>query len=137
MFGSLTDADDAVQEAWLRLARTDTSDVGNLGGRLTTVVGRVCPDMLRTRKSRGEEPLEAERLPDPVVTSETTPDPEHEALIADMSIGRLLSVFRNRPSVTTRFSLSSGLRAGGRTARLVAGTLPSFVPGAVPPGRSL
>jgi RNA polymerase sigma-70 factor (ECF subfamily) len=91
MLGSLTDADDAVQEAWLRLARTDTTDVGNLGGWLTTVVGRVCLDMLRTRKTRSEEPLEAEHLPDPVITSESTPDPEHEALLAD-SVGLALLV---------------------------------------------
>lgn len=91
MLGSLTDAEDAVQEAWLRLARTDTSDVGNLGGWLTTVVGRVCLDMLRSRKSRSEEPLEAEHLPDPVITSESTPDPEHEALLAD-SVGLALLV---------------------------------------------
>lgn len=91
MLGSLTEADDAVQEAWLRLARTDTSDVGNLGGWLTTVVGRVCLDMLRTRKTRSEEPLEAEHLPDPVITSESTPDPEHEALLAD-SVGLALLV---------------------------------------------
>ncbi|MFE7743201.1 sigma-70 family RNA polymerase sigma factor [Nocardia sp. NPDC057455] len=91
ILGSLTDADDAVQEAWLRLARTDTSDVGNLGGWLTTVVGRVCLDMLRTRKTRHEEPLEAEHLPDPVITSETTPDPEHEALLAD-AVGLALLV---------------------------------------------
>ncbi|GAB2662431.1 sigma-70 family RNA polymerase sigma factor [Nocardia goodfellowii] len=91
MLGSLADADDAVQEAWLRLARTDTTDVGNLGGWLTTVVGRVCLDMLRTRKSRGEEPLEVEHLPDPVITSATTPDPENEALLAD-SVGLALLV---------------------------------------------
>ncbi|WP_174187046.1 sigma-70 family RNA polymerase sigma factor [Nocardia barduliensis] len=91
ILGSLNDADDAVQEAWIRLARTDTSDVGNLGGWLTTVVGRVCLDMLRTRKTRHEEPLEVERLPDPVITSETTPDPEHEALLAD-SVGLALLV---------------------------------------------
>ncbi|MEV0032067.1 sigma-70 family RNA polymerase sigma factor [Nocardia sp. NPDC050793] len=91
MLGSLTEADDAVQEAWLRLARTDTTDVGNLGGWLTTVVGRVCLDMLRTRKSRHEEPLEADHLPDPVIISETTPDPEHEALLAD-SVGLALLV---------------------------------------------
>ncbi|MGI5219894.1 sigma-70 family RNA polymerase sigma factor [Nocardia sp. CA-290969] len=91
MLGSVTEADDAVQEAWLRLARTDTSDVGNLGGWLTTVVGRVCLDMLRGRKSRHEEPLEAEHLPDPVIVSETTPDPEKEALLAD-SVGLALLV---------------------------------------------
>ncbi len=91
ILGSLTDADDAVQEAWLRLARTDSSDVGNLGGWLTTVVGRVCLDMLRTRRTRHEEPLEAEHLPDPVVISASTPDPEHEALLAD-SVGMALLV---------------------------------------------
>ncbi|WP_280434235.1 sigma-70 family RNA polymerase sigma factor [Nocardia carnea] len=91
MLGSLTEADDAVQEAWLRLARTDTTEVGNLGGWLTTVVGRVCLDMLRSRKTRHEEPLEAEHLPDPVIVSETTPDPEHEALLAD-SVGLALLV---------------------------------------------
>ncbi|MEV3962531.1 sigma-70 family RNA polymerase sigma factor [Nocardia sp. NPDC050193] len=91
ILGSLTDADDAVQEAWLRLARTDTTGVGNLGGWLTTVVGRVCLDMLRTRKTRSEEPLEVEHLPDPVITSESTPDPEHEALLAD-SVGLALLV---------------------------------------------
>lgn len=91
MLGSLNDADDAVQEAWPRLARTDTTEVGNLGGWLTTVVGRVCPDMLHSRQSRHEEPLEADHLPDPVISSETTPDPEHEALLAD-SVGLALLV---------------------------------------------
>ncbi|MFI9406946.1 sigma-70 family RNA polymerase sigma factor [Nocardia sp. NPDC052316] len=91
MLGSLTDADDAVQEAWLRLARTDTTEVGNLGGWLTTVIGRVCLDMLRTRKTRSEEPLEAEHLPDPMIASETVLDPEHEALLAD-SVGLALVV---------------------------------------------
>ena len=64
MLGSLSEADDAVQEAWLRLSRADTSDVENLGGWLTTVVGRVCLDMLRSRKSRREEPLDA-HVPEP------------------------------------------------------------------------
>jgi RNA polymerase sigma-70 factor (ECF subfamily) len=91
MLGSLTDADDAVQEAWLRLARADTTEVGNLGGWLTTVVGRVCLDMLRTRKTRHEEPLDTDHLPDPVIISENTPDPEHEALLAD-SVGLALLV---------------------------------------------
>ncbi|MFI6870130.1 sigma-70 family RNA polymerase sigma factor [Nocardia sp. NPDC050406] len=91
MLGSLTEADDAVQEAWLRLARTDTGDVGNLGGWLTTVVGRVCLDMLRARKNRHEESLQPEHLPDPVITSETAPDPEQQALLAD-SVGMALLV---------------------------------------------
>lgn len=87
MLGSLTEADDAVQEAWLRLARTDTSDVANLGGWLTTVVSRVCLDMLRSRKSRREEPLET-FVPDPVVT---VGDPVEQALLTD-SVGLALLV---------------------------------------------
>ena len=67
MLGSLSEADDAVQEAWLRLARADTSAVANLGGWLTTVVARVCLDLLRARKSRHEEPL-GPQVPDPIVT---------------------------------------------------------------------
>src|SRR5829696_3239495 len=61
MLGSMSEADDAVQEAWLRLGRSDTSEVENLGGWLTTVVGRVCLDMLRSRRSRREEPLNLPR----------------------------------------------------------------------------
>jgi RNA polymerase sigma-70 factor (ECF subfamily) len=87
MLGSLSDADDAVQEAWLRLSRADTGAIGNLGGWLTTVVGRVCLDMLRSRSSRREEPLE-ERLPDPIVGRA---GPEDEALLAD-SVGLALLV---------------------------------------------
>ncbi|MFD0686510.1 RNA polymerase sigma factor SigJ [Actinomadura fibrosa] len=90
MLGSLTEADDAVQEAWLRLSRTDTSAVENLGGWLTTVVGRVCLDMLRSRTSRRETPLD-ERLPDPVVSPADGIDPEQEALVAD-SVGLALLV---------------------------------------------
>src|ERR1700754_1548014 len=69
MLGSLAEADDAVQEAWLRLSRTDAGSIDNLGGWLTTVVGRVCLDMLRIRAARREDPLER-RLPDPVITLE-------------------------------------------------------------------
>ena len=67
MLGSVAEADDAVQEAWLRLARSDTSDVVNLRGWLTTVVSRICLDLLRSRKSRREESLDV-HVPDPVVT---------------------------------------------------------------------
>jgi RNA polymerase sigma-70 factor, ECF subfamily len=67
MLGSTSEADDALQEAWLRLGRSDTSEVENLGGWLTTIVGRVCLNMLRTRRSRREVPLGA-RVPDPIVT---------------------------------------------------------------------
>ncbi|WP_218136082.1 sigma-70 family RNA polymerase sigma factor [Nonomuraea jiangxiensis] len=90
MLGSLAEAEDAVQEAWLRLARSDAGAIGNLGGWLTTVVGRVCLDMLRARKGRGEEPLEA-HLPDPVVSREDRADPEQEVLLAD-SVGLALQV---------------------------------------------
>ena len=90
MLGSLSEADDAVQEAWLRLSRSDTSGVENLGGWLTTVVARVCLDMLRSRKSRREEPLDA-HVPEPVVSREDGIDPEHEALLAD-SVGLALLV---------------------------------------------
>ncbi|MEU5420499.1 sigma-70 family RNA polymerase sigma factor [Streptomyces sp. NPDC001407] len=90
MLGSLSEADDAVQEAWLRLSRSDADSVQNLGGWLTTVVGRVCLDMLRSRTSRGEEPLEG-RVPDPIVDSPDGIDPEHQALLAD-SVGLALLV---------------------------------------------
>ncbi|MEU2159406.1 sigma-70 family RNA polymerase sigma factor [Streptomyces sp. NPDC019396] len=90
MLGSLSEADDAVQEAWLKLSRSDTSEVANLGGWLTTVVGRVCLDMLRTRTSRREDPLDV-YLPDPVVSSIKSTDPEREALVAD-SVGLALLV---------------------------------------------
>ena len=94
MLGSLSEADDAVQEAWLRLGRSDTSDIENLGGWLTTVVGRVCLDMLRSRRSRREEslgePLGA-RFPDPIVGRQGGIDPEQEALLSD-SVGLALLV---------------------------------------------
>ncbi len=90
MLGSLSEADDAVQEAWLRLSRSDTSGVENLRGWLTTVVARVCLDMLRSRKSRREEPLGA-HVPDPIVSAEYGIDPEHEVLLAD-SVGLALLV---------------------------------------------
>jgi RNA polymerase sigma-70 factor (ECF subfamily) len=85
MLGSLSDADDAVQEAWLRMNRSDTADVENLRGWLTTVVARVCLDMLRARRTRQEDALET-WLPDPIVRLDTGGDPEDEALLAD-SIG--------------------------------------------------
>ena len=90
MLGSLSEADDGVQEAWLRLTRFDPSGVSNLGGWLTTVVARVCLDMLRSRKSRREEPLGV-HVPDPIVSPEDRIDPEHEALLAD-SVGLALLV---------------------------------------------
>ena len=90
MLGSLSEADDAVQEAWLRLSRTDSDEIENLGGWLTTVVSRVSLNMLRSRKARREEPL-AGRLPDPLIDRADGIDPEHEALLAD-SVGLALFV---------------------------------------------
>src|SRR6266542_1719048 len=81
MLGSLSEAADAVQESWLHLSRSDTSGIANLGGWLTTVVARVCLDMLRARNSRREEPLGA-YVPDPIVRRADARDPEHETLLA-------------------------------------------------------
>jgi len=90
MLGSPTEADDAVQESWLRLSRSGARGVENLGGWLTTVVARVCLDMLRSRKSRREEPLDAQGTK-PIVSREDGTDPEHEAMLAD-SVGLALTV---------------------------------------------
>lgn len=90
MLGSVSEAEDAVQEGWIRLSRSDMSGVGNLGGWLTTVVGRVCLDMLRARASRREDALEV-YVPDPVVGEVEGVDPEQEALLAD-SVGLALLV---------------------------------------------
>jgi len=93
MLGSMGEVDDAVQEAWLRFHRTDARSIENLGGWLTTVIARVCLDMLRSRKSRREESLEDhnERMPDFVLSREDRIDPEQETLIAD-SVGLALLV---------------------------------------------
>jgi RNA polymerase sigma factor (sigma-70 family) len=88
MLGSLSEADDALQEAWLRLSRSDTSEVENLSGWLTRVVARICLDMLRSRRSRREESLDV-HLPEPIVSRENGIDPEYEALLAD-SVGLAL-----------------------------------------------
>jgi RNA polymerase sigma factor (sigma-70 family) len=90
MLGSLNEADDAIQEAWLRLNRTDARELENLGGWLTTVVARISLNMLRSRKARREEPL-AGRLPDPLIDRADGIDPEHEVLLAD-SVGLALLV---------------------------------------------
>jgi RNA polymerase sigma factor (sigma-70 family) len=90
MLGSLNDTDDAVQEAWLRLSRAETAAVDNLGGWLTTVVGRVCLDMLRSRNSSREDYV-GSWLPEPIVTTDQSATPEEEALIAD-SVGLALLV---------------------------------------------
>jgi RNA polymerase sigma-70 factor (ECF subfamily) len=90
MLGSLSEADDAVQETWLRLNRSETGTIDNLNGWLTTVIARVCLDVLRSRNARREEPLDT-HVPDLIVSREDGMDPEHEALIAD-SVGIALLV---------------------------------------------
>jgi RNA polymerase sigma factor (sigma-70 family) len=90
MLGSLTEADDAVQDAWLRVSRAKANDVENMGGWLTTIVARVCLNMLRSRNVRREYSLEV-HLPDPVISPEGTLQPEDEALLAD-SVGLALQV---------------------------------------------
>src|SRR5919198_329107 len=90
MLGSLSEADDAVQETWLRVSRAGADDVDNLGGWLTTVTARVCLNALRSRRARHEEPL-ATRVPDPVLSGESELEPEQEALRAD-SVGLALLV---------------------------------------------
>lgn len=89
MLGSLDDADDAVQDAWLRLSR-NSADIDNVDAWLTTVVARICLNMLRARRARPEEAL-ADRLPDPIVEAADGPDPENQALLAD-SVGLALFV---------------------------------------------
>src|SRR5947207_12438148 len=96
MLGSVSEAEDAVQESWLRLARADTDAVSNLGGWLTTVVARVALDMLRARRTRREDYL-GSWLPEPIVAVETDTDPEHEAVLAD-SVGLALLVVLDTPT---------------------------------------
>lgn len=103
MLGSLAEADDAVQETWIRLSRSDTRQVQNLPGWLTTVVGRVCLDMLRSRAARREDPMQ-ERLPDPVVSRDGQLDPEAEALLAD-SVGLALLVVLESLNPAERLAL--------------------------------
>ena len=94
MLGSSSEVDDAVQEAWLRLSRADTTGIDNLGGWLTTVVARVCLDMLRSRKSRREEPI---------ATGPSGSSPEHEAVLAD-SVGLALLVVLDRLTPAERLA---------------------------------
>ncbi|MFJ8501395.1 RNA polymerase sigma factor SigJ [Streptomyces sp. NPDC093992] len=91
MLGSLAEAEDAVQEAWLRLGRVDPAEIDNLGGWLTTVTGRICLDLLRSRTARREQPMDDTFVPDPVIRPLSRVDPEQEALEAD-SVGIALLV---------------------------------------------
>ena len=90
MLGSLSEADDAVQETWLRVSRADSDGIENLRGWLTTIAARVCLNTLKSRNARPEEPF-GPHMPDPIVSREDGVDPEHEALLAD-SVGLALLV---------------------------------------------
>src|SRR5437764_4559140 len=103
MLGSLNEADDAVQEAWLRLSRSDADEIDNLGAWLTTVVARVSLNMLRSRNTRREEPL-GEHIPDPIVDPADGTDPEHEVLLAD-SVGLALLIVLETLSPADRLAL--------------------------------
>src|SRR3954463_3561880 len=102
MLETLDDTDDAVQEAWLRLNKTDESAIENLGAWLTTVVGRVCLDMLRARRARREDYV-GSWLPEPIVAIDDSPNPEQEALIAD-SVGLALLVVLDTLTPTERLA---------------------------------
>jgi RNA polymerase sigma factor (sigma-70 family) len=102
MLGSFTEADDAVQDAWLRVSRADTDAVENLGGWLTTTVARICLNMLRSRTTRREESIEG-RLPDPVVSRDEALQPEEQALLAD-SVGLALLVVLDTLSPAERLA---------------------------------
>src|ERR687894_811032 len=114
MLGSLSEADDAVQETWLRLSRIDSDEVENLGGWLTTVVARVSLNILRSRRSRREEPFDV-RMPEPIVDRADGTDPEHEALLAD-SVGLALLVVLD-PDVVRRADRGAALTGGPSVVR--------------------
>lgn len=102
MLGSLSEAEDALQESWIRLSRSDSSSIENMGGWLTTIVSRVCFDMLRARKSRREE-LATVNIPEPVTSRRDGSDPEHEALMAD-SVGLAMLVVLQRLNPAERIA---------------------------------
>jgi RNA polymerase sigma factor (sigma-70 family) len=105
LLGSLAEADDAVQEAWLRLSRADSTEVANLGGWLTTVVSRICLNLLRDRRHRDEQPLDT-RVPDPIVSELDGGDPEHEAVLADsVSVALLVVLSTLTPAERLAFVL--------------------------------
>ncbi|HEX6758151.1 MAG TPA: RNA polymerase sigma factor SigJ [Propionibacteriaceae bacterium] len=105
MLGSLTDADDAVQDTWLRVSRADASQVDNLGGWLTTIVARICLNILRARNTRREESLDI-HIPDPLIRPEGVPQPEEEALLADsVSLALLVVLDTLAPAERVAFVL--------------------------------
>jgi RNA polymerase sigma factor (sigma-70 family) len=100
--GSLSEAEDVVQEAWLRLQRADAEEIENLGGWLTTVVARICLNVLRDRRSHAEEPLDG-FVPEPIISTDAGGDPEHEALLAD-AVGIALQVVLDALSPAERLA---------------------------------
>ena len=102
MLGSLSEADDAVQDTWLRVSRAGTDEVENLGGWLTTIVARICLNVLRSRSTRREESLDG-HIPDPLISSEGVRQPEEEALLAD-SVGLALLVVLDTLSPAERLA---------------------------------
>jgi hypothetical protein len=114
MLGSLAEADDAVQDAWVRLSRSDTGQIDNLGGWLTTVVARECLHMLRSRRQRQEDSF-AERLPDPIVVPDTDLDPEQEALLADsvLPFEEIAGMVGRTPAATRQLASRARRRVNG------------------------
>src|SRR3954462_617194 len=112
MLGSMSEADDAVQEAWIRLNRSDADEIENLGGWLTTVVARISLNMLRSRKTRREEPMDLP-MPEPIVDPVDGPDPEHEAILAD-SVGLALLVVLETLSPPERLPFAPPPKVGAR-----------------------
>jgi DNA-directed RNA polymerase specialized sigma24 family protein len=122
MLGSTNEADDAVQEAWLRLSRSDASTIENLGGWLTTVVARGCLDILRSRSSRKEEALETQ-VSEPIASRDRGTDPEQAAVLADsVGIALLIVIGWIRPSGSRSFSTTC-LRFPSRRSLLCLGVL--------------
>lgn len=124
MLGSINEADDAIQEAWLRLSRSDEGSIENLGGWLTTVVARVCLDMLRSRQSRREEPID-EQVSGPIASSGSGRDPEQEVLLAD-SVGLALLVVLGRlaPAERVAFVLHDMFGVPFEEIALIVGRTP-------------
>ncbi len=102
MLGSVAEAEDALQDAWLRVSRADSGDVDNMGGWLTTIVARVCLNLLRTRAHRRETPLDV-HVPDPLISRDDRPDPEQQALLAD-AVGLALLVVLDQLSPAERLA---------------------------------
>jgi RNA polymerase sigma-70 factor (ECF subfamily) len=127
LLGSLSEADDAVQQTWLRLDRTDADQIENLGGWLTTVVSRICFDMLRSRRARPEDQLDT-RLPDPIVSGPDRPGPEDEVVLAD-SVGVALQVVLDRlkPAERLAFVLHDMFAVPFEDVATLAGRTPESV----------